>query len=152
MKPSFKKDPNNKSSVDKKFFSQNGSANIPLKILVAEDNKLNYILINEMLAALGQSCQWVSNGQEAVTACAANDFDLIFMDCQMPIMDGYAATKEIRKMTPKKPPIPIVAMTAFAMEGDKEKCFAAGMDEYLSKPLKLGQIAAIIDKYSKDLK
>ncbi len=120
----------------------------PLKILVAEDSELNFILFNEILDTLGLKCDWVINGKEAVEAYLTADYDLIFMDCQMPVMNGYEATKQIRETSVGKKHIPIIAMTAYAMKGDKEKCLAAGMDEYLSKPLNIKDITDLISKYS----
>lgn len=150
LKKDLKKLTGDKLTVEKNSFPVplKSSNNVSLKILVAEDNELNYMLINEVLTALNQNSQWVINGEEAVKACLEENFDLIFMDCQMPVMDGYEATRQIRKVTQGKKHIPIIAMTAYAMKGDREKCLEAGMDEYLSKPLNIKQIASLISKYT----
>jgi CheY-like chemotaxis protein len=88
----------------------------------------------------------VADGRAAVAAWQAGTFDLILMDCQMPQMDGYAATREIRKLEESKRHIPIVALTAHAMKGDEEKCRAAGMDEYLSKPIDRVKLDACLNR------
>ncbi len=133
-----------------KGFQEWEQQKISLKILVVEDSELNFILFSEILNTLGLKCDWVVNGKEAVEAYLNASYDLIFMDCQMPIMDGYEATKRIRETSRGKKHIPIIAMTAYAMKGDREKCLAAGMDEYLSKPLNIKDIADLISKYSKE--
>jgi len=107
-------------------------------VLVVEDNKTNQLVIAGMLKKYGLTLDLAENGEEAIRALKLNfNYDLVFMDCQMPIMDGYAATRHIRaaKEAQLNSNVPIVAMTANAMQGDKEKCLAAGMDSYLSKPL-----------------
>ncbi len=107
------------------------------RILVAEDNSLNRELTSEMLKPTHCEVVMVMNGREAVEAYQRQEFDLILMDCQMPEMDGFDATREIRRLesaTGDDHRIPIVALTANAMRGDREECLAAGMDDYLSKP------------------
>ena len=85
-----------------------------------------------------------ANGAEALERIAARDYDLVFMDCQMPIMDGYEATKRIRQG--RLASVPIVAMTANAMKGDRERCLAVGMTDYLSKPLKSETVAEMVER------
>jgi len=87
----------------------------------------------------------VADGLAAVAAWQTGEFDLIIMDCQMPQMDGYAATREIRRLEAGKRHIPIVALTAHAMKGDEEKCRAAGMDAYLSKPIDRAKLDAFLE-------
>ena len=102
-----------------------------------------------MLKRLGCQVELATNGEEALTAFKSRPYDLIFMDCQMPTMDGYTATREIRKLeSNSKRKIPIVAMTAHTMKGDQEKCIDAGMDGYLSKPIRLERLEEIIDTYA----
>ena len=111
------------------------------RILLVEDNEINQLVAEGMLEDYGYACEMAENGEIALTmlinASTTNPYDLILMDCQMPIMDGYACTQAIRagKAGDKHKVIPIIAMTANAMKGDREKCIAAGMDDYLTKPL-----------------
>jgi signal transduction histidine kinase/ABC-type amino acid transport substrate-binding protein/DNA-binding response OmpR family regulator/HPt (histidine-containing phosphotransfer) domain-containing protein len=104
------------------------------RILLVEDNKINQQIANELLNAEGMIVTLASNGKEAVAAIRNDNFDVVLMDIQMPIMDGYEATKRIRKFKSKKT-LPIIAMTAHAMVGDKEKALEAGMDDHISKPI-----------------
>jgi CheY-like chemotaxis protein len=120
---------------------ESGPAAAPLagkKILVAEDNLVNKEFIEEILAQMG--CKVVSalNGKEALDHVANARFDLVLMDCQMPVVDGYEAARRIRLMESEGllPRFPIVALTANAMKGDREKCLEAGMDDYLFKPVR----------------
>lgn len=108
------------------------------KILVAEDNPINQEMALRQLQKLGYKVTLVINGAAAVEAVGQADFDLILMDCQMPVMDGFEATAQIRQLPKER--IPIVAMTANAMQGDREACLAAGMDDYLPKPVNLHQL------------
>jgi len=106
-------------------------------VLVVEDNITNQIVAKGILNKYGLSIELASNGEEALQALRQRPFDLVFMDCQMPVLDGYSATRQIRdpQSKVKDSSIPIIAMTANAMQGDREKCTAAGMDDYLSKPI-----------------
>jgi CheY-like chemotaxis protein len=107
-----------------------------LRILLAEDNFFNQKVAVGMLENLGHSVTVAPDGLQAVAAAASGEFDLIFMDVQMPEMDGFRATREIRAQQQQSGlRVPIVAMTAHAMAGDREKCLAGGMDDYLSKPI-----------------
>jgi PAS domain S-box-containing protein len=117
-----------------------------LHILVAEDNAINRKLIALMLDALGHSCVFAEDGQQAVAKVTADDFDLVLMDVQMPVLDGVAAAKQIRALVGPVASIPIVAVTANAMTGDREKYLAAGMDNYVSKPLSLQSLMKLFDE------
>ncbi len=119
-----------------------------LRILLAEDNEINMRFFVKLLKLRNLSCDVVSNGEEAVIACASKDYDLVFMDCQMPIMDGYEATRRIRRQEGEEKHTVIVAMTAFAMEGDAEKCYEAGMDDYISKPIRTNMVLEVLQRYS----
>jgi CheY-like chemotaxis protein len=106
------------------------------RILIAEDNPSNQLVATYMLESLGYASEVVPTGAEAVEILSRESFDLVLMDCQMPEMDGFEATQEIRKTeTEGGPRIPIIAMTAYALKGDKKKCLKAGMDDYISKPV-----------------
>jgi len=106
------------------------------RILVAEDNRVNQTLVTRMLEKMGHSVTVASNGQEALAMATQQTFDLIFMDVQMPEMDGLTATAKIREAEKNTGThIPIVAMTAHALKGDRERCLQAGMDAYISKPI-----------------
>ncbi|NOQ46005.1 MAG: response regulator [Desulfobulbaceae bacterium] len=124
---------------------------LDLSVLVAEDNETNQEVAVGMLKKFGCRINLVSNGKEAVDAVTEKSYDLIFMDCQMPVMDGYQATAAIRKMEEKeglKNHTPIIALTANALEGDREKCLSAGMDDYISKPFKQDEILKILEHWS----
>ncbi|BCB27149.1 hypothetical protein SKTS_20350 [Sulfurimicrobium lacus] len=117
--------------------TRQGTVPQSLHVLVAEDNSVNRKVIQHMLERFGISPEIAVNGHEAVQAASRSHFDLILMDCQMPELDGFEATAEIRRMEHHKGTRqPIVAMTANAMPGDQERCLAGGMDDYLVKPLK----------------
>src|SRR5262249_37021912 len=105
-------------------------------ILVVEDNTGNQYVARILVERLGLKVQIADNGAEALEALESQDFDMIFMDCRMPVLDGFETTMAIRSAEAKTGKhTPIVGLTACALEGDREKCLAAGMDDYLSKPL-----------------
>jgi CheY-like chemotaxis protein len=116
------------------------------RILVAEDNLVNQKLALLMLKKMGYQADVVANGREAYDAQLVKNYDLILMDCQMPVMDGYAATKALRDNA-KTCAVRIVAMTAHAMDGDRDKCLAAGMDDYITKPVRMEDLKAILDRH-----
>ena len=115
-----------------------------LRILLAEDNPTNQKLMSKLLRRLGYSLQVVSNGREAVEAVEHSDYDCILMDCQMPEMDGFKATQAIRELPEPKGTLPIIAVTANAMKGDRERCLGAGMTGYLSKPFRQQELLQVI--------
>ncbi len=120
-----------------------------MRILVAEDNPVNQKVAQALLAKLGLQSNVVSNGQEAVNALQITPYDLVLMDCQMPEMDGYEATSKIRQPGSKalNPGIPIIAMTALAMLGDREKCIQAGMNDFIAKPVLRKDLTKMLTKW-----
>jgi CheY-like chemotaxis protein len=120
------------------------------RLLVVEDNVVNQRVAKALLAKLGYGQVVIANnGQEGVEALARANFDLVLMDCQMPVMDGYAATAAIRDPASgvRNHRVPIVAMTANAVMGDRERCLASGMDDYISKPVQITTLAATLEKW-----
>ncbi len=117
-------------------------------ILIAEDNDINRELVTQMLARLGHEGITVGNGREALAAAQARSFDLILMDIQMPEMDGVSAAAAIRALPGGHGDAPIVAVTANAMVGDRERYMAAGFDDYLAKPLHLDELQAVIVRWT----
>ena len=119
------------------------------RILLAEDNVTNQVVAGAMLKKLGYRTHLVANGVEVLQALSEADYDLILMDCEMPEIDGYEATRHIRdgRAGTHNPQIPIVAITANAMTGDREKCLLAGMSDYLAKPIEWRQLADILEKW-----
>ena len=116
------------------------SGDQPYRILLAEDNEANQFLIKAITKNENWDITVVDDGEKAVEEFKNNDFDLILMDVQMPVMNGYEATRIIREMEKGKGiRTPIIALTAFAMKSDKDLCFDAGMDDYISKPFKRQQ-------------
>ena len=120
----------------------------PLRILVAEDNDVNQILISAVLTRMGHLVHMVANGHLAVEAVRRGDYDLVLMDLQMPGMDGMEATQAIRALGGARAELPIIAMTANAFEEDRQACLAAGMDDYVAKPIDVAHLAQAIARCS----
>jgi len=129
-------------AIDKNKTSDDASALKGLRVLLAEDNPVNQRLAEVQLKRLGCSLRCVGNGLLAIEALCQENYDVVLMDCQMPEMDGYEATRQLRSI--HKLRTPIIAMTANAMVGDREKCLEAGMDDYLSKPVRLPELKAAL--------
>jgi CheY-like chemotaxis protein len=117
----------------------------PLRILLAEDNAVNQALALRLLQQMGYSADVAANGLEVLAALEAGTFDLVLMDVQMPELDGLEATRRIRRRWPGREGPRIVAMTANAMAGDRELCLAAGMDGYISKPVRVEELATALE-------
>jgi CheY-like chemotaxis protein len=122
-------------------------ANVGLRILVAEDNAVNQALILRVLEKMGHQAVLAKNGREAVEAWAESRFDVIFMDVQMPELDGFGATAAIREQEKQRGThIPIIAMTAHALKGDRERCLEGGMDGYIAKPVNFAEIRETLER------
>jgi CheY-like chemotaxis protein len=117
------------------------------RVLVAEDNFINQEIIRALLGLLGLAPELVGDGLEAVRAVNEGNYDLVFMDMQMPELDGYEATQRIRAAATGRARVPIIAMTANAMIGDREKCLEAGMDDYISKPIDTVALVGILQRW-----
>ncbi|CAG7856450.1 two-component system, NarL family, sensor histidine kinase BarA [biofilm metagenome] len=119
------------------------------KILVVEDNVVNQEVVQLMLKNVTSDLDFANNGKEALQKLADTHYDLVLMDCMMPIMDGYEATAEIRRQQKlgALPMFPVIALTANTIEGDKEKCIAAGMDDYIAKPFKFNDLSMVLRKW-----
>jgi CheY-like chemotaxis protein len=117
------------------------------RILIVEDNAANLKVAVRMVERLGYRADVAGNGSEALHVLGQVHYDAVLMDCQMPEMDGYEATREIRRGEDDGRHLPIIAMTASAMAGDRERCLAAGMDDYISKPVKLHIVAAVLERW-----
>ncbi len=118
-------------------------------ILLVDDVEINRELAKIMLEKLGHQVELATNGQEALDKVRGGCFDLVFMDIQMPVMDGFEATSEIRsyELAHQRQPLPIIAMTAYALQGDKERCLASGMDEYIAKPIKEDDLRTALERF-----
>jgi CheY-like chemotaxis protein len=126
------------------------STRIIARVLMAEDNSVNQFVARNMFKVMGCEYEIVPNGQEALAAVQRGGFDIVLMDCQMPVMDGYEATGQIRSWEatqPGQPRIPIVALTANALVGDADLCLAAGMDDHLAKPYSRDQLTSTMARW-----
>ncbi len=122
-----------------------------LRILLAEDNAVNQLVMSKMLNKLGYCADVVASGTEVLRSLERQPYDLILMDVQMPDMDGFETTRAIRKLRASADQPKIIAITAYASEGDRKKCLVAGMDDYLSKPVKLEELQDLLESYSSSL-
>ena len=120
------------------------------RVLLAEDNVVNQRVAVLMLERLGCRVDVAGNGLEAIDLSGRLPYDIIFLDCQMPELDGYGAARAIREREAGGPRVPIIALTANAMDGDREECLAAGMDDYLSKPVVMASLTSALRRYTAD--
>ena len=128
--------------------AKTGSAPFSCRVLLAEDIASNQLFVLQILEDMGCRVDVALNGLEAVAKADRESYDLILMDCQMPEMDGLAATREIRRRSHGRPRVPIIAVTANAVEGERDRCLAAGMDEWISKPVKPAELRCIVARYA----
>jgi signal transduction histidine kinase/CheY-like chemotaxis protein len=126
------------------------SGSKPLTILLVDDVHVNLIVLSAVLQQWGHVTETAENGVQALELLEKNQYDLVFMDCQMPKMDGYECTQRVRDSQTKvmNPKVPIIAVTAHAMVGDKERCLASGMDDYISKPIDHGELQSKLTKWA----
>ena len=120
-----------------------------LRVLIAEDNPVNQAVALRAVRKLGYAADTVANGLEVLDALEQEHYDVILMDCQMPEMDGYQATAEIRRRKPGSRHIPILALTANAVQGDQERCLEAGMDDYIAKPVRIAALATALERWTR---
>jgi CheY-like chemotaxis protein len=119
------------------------------RILLVEDNEVNRLIAQQMLAAFGLEVDQAVNGEDALRSISGQEYQLVLMDCQMPVMDGFAAAREIRRLenATESIRVPIVAVTANALSGDAERCYDAGMDAYLAKPYTSAQLRSAVEPW-----
>lgn len=144
-----KKDDATDTQIITRYTAKELQEHLQPRILLVEDNEINRKLVISMLKQDNLTCDIAVDGSEAVKALSKKDYDIVFMDCQMPVMDGYQSTAKIREMEGEKKHTPIVAMTANAMEGDRLKCLNAGMDDYISKPVNFKIMFSMIESKCK---
>jgi PAS domain S-box-containing protein len=125
-----------------------GEAKAPVRVLLAEDNRINQMLAEALLEKLGLETECVANGREAVEAVQKGNFALVLMDVNMPLMDGLQATREIRALDGPNASVPIIAMTASAMDEDRQRCAVAGMNDYLAKPVETEELQRLIARWA----
>jgi CheY-like chemotaxis protein len=131
--------------------SEGAAGDMEIRVLLAEDNPANQDVVMAMLEDMACRVEVVNDGQEALHALASRRYDVVLMDCQMPVMDGYQAAAEIRRREVAESVergVPIVALTAHAVEGEREKCIEAGMDDYLSKPFRQEALREALERWS----
>jgi PAS domain S-box-containing protein len=138
--------PGPSSPADRSSSTKSVATDRDLQVLIAEDDEINCIVTQALLTKLGLRAAVAHDGREAIEMASAHDYDAILMDCMMPEVDGWQATRQIRA-TEDAGHVPIIAMTALSMPGDRERCLAAGMDDYMSKPVRLSTLDAVLHRW-----
>jgi CheY-like chemotaxis protein len=141
---------NNVPEAGREVKSKNEAVHFNAKVLLVEDNPINQMVAQKMLQKVGLKPVLANNGAEALERISEQSFDLVLMDCQMPEMDGFDATREIRKLDIRainRRQLPVIAMTANVMSGDRERCLEVGMDDYIGKPVQREQLASVLKKW-----
>ena len=116
------------------------------RILLTEDNPINQMIAQKQLEVLGYEVDVADDGLEALAALDRRRYDLVLMDCQMPRLDGYEATRRLRRLDHARD-LPVIAVTAHAVRGEREKCLEAGMDDYLTKPTRIEDLGEVLDRW-----
>ena len=124
------------------------STDLGARVLLVEDNEVNQRVAGHLLRRAGCTMDVAANGEIALAMLAAGRYDLVLMDCQMPVMDGYDATAEWRRREAPGARLPVIAMTANAMQGDRERCLAAGMDDYVAKPIQPAELVRVMSRWA----
>jgi CheY-like chemotaxis protein len=133
-------------------FDSTFASRLPLRILVADDSLVNQRVAQGLLQKLGYRTEVVGNGLEVLEALGRQTYDVVFLDVQMPEMDGYDAAREIRRRWGDENRPRIIAMTGNAMQGDREKCLGAGMDDYLAKPVRIEGLRTVLEHSRREIK
>ena len=130
---------------------QADGAGLAARVLLAEDDAINQMVVEAMLGRLGCQVEVAPDGAAACDAAARGRYDLILMDCHMPVMDGFEATRRIREHEAQRRAAhtPIVALTADALAGDRERCLQAGMDDYMTKPVSTATLASVVERWTR---
>ncbi|HEY9637065.1 MAG TPA: PAS domain S-box protein [Coleofasciculaceae cyanobacterium] len=140
------------SGIEKQAtIKQQKSHRFPVKILLVEDHPVNQMVILNQLQMLGFQADCVDNGKNAIAKLSQQNYDIVLMDCQMPVLDGYETTKELRRCEGSDRHTVVIALTAHALPTDRDKCLASGMDDYLSKPIEQEALGAMIEQWAKHL-
>jgi CheY-like chemotaxis protein len=147
LEPALGPDPNAEPAAARRSAATTPAAPRPARVLVVEDNAVNQTVVRAMLERLGMTVAVAHHGAEAVAAVEAHDVDLVLMDCQMPVMDGYEATRRIRSAAHPRAQVPIVALTAHALAEDRQRCHEAGMNDYLPKPVTGEALAEVLARH-----